>query len=85
MDRAPGCATQYLEATARDSRTKQDAAAKSLTANATEIAKFLSDANTDLPFDTLNGLLLGHGGHHMQEIQQLHSKQYAEKRKPGKP
>jgi hypothetical protein len=73
-----GAVKQYLEATASDSRTKQDAAAKSLTVNATEIAKFLSDANPNLPFDTLNGLLLGHGGHHMQEIQQLHSKQYAE-------
>ena len=73
-----GAVKQYLEATSSDSRTKQDAAAKSLTTNATEIAKFLSDANPNLPFDTLNGLLLGHGGHHMQEIQQLHSKQYAE-------
>ncbi|HET6493337.1 MAG TPA: hypothetical protein VFG44_10235 [Burkholderiales bacterium] len=33
---------------------------------------------TNLPFDTLNGLLIAHGGHHIQQTQQLKSKQYAE-------
>lgn len=73
-----GAVKQYLEATAAGSKAKQDAAVKNLTGNATEIAKLLSSANPNLPFDTLNGLLLGHGGHHLQEIQQLHGKQYAE-------
>ena len=73
-----GAVKQYLEATAAGSKAKQDAAVKNLTGNATEIAKFLSGANPNLPFDTLNGLLLGHGGHHIQEIQQLRGKQYAE-------
>ena len=73
-----GAVKQYLEATAAGSKAKQDAAVKNLTGNATEIAKFLSSANPNLPFDTVNGLLLGHGGHHLQEIQQLHGKQYAE-------
>ena len=73
-----GTVKQYLEATAAGSKAKQDTAVKNLTGNATEIAKFLSGANPNLPFDTLNGLLLAHGGHHIQEIQQLHSKQYAE-------
>jgi hypothetical protein len=73
-----GAVKQYLEATAAGSKGKQDAAFKSLSANATEIAKFLSGANPNLPFDTLNGLLLAHGGHHVQQIQQVHSKQYAE-------
>jgi hypothetical protein len=73
-----GAVKQYLEATAAGSKTKQDAAVKNLTGNATEIAKFLSGANPNLPFDTVNGLLLAHGGHHIQEIQQLHGKQYAE-------
>lgn len=53
---------------------------KSLSANATEISRFLSGANPNLPFDTLNGLLLAHGGHHVQQIQQIQqvqSKQYA--------
>src|SRR2546425_176292 len=73
-----GAVKQYLEATAADSKGKQDAAVKNLTGNATEIAKFLSSANPNLPFDTLNGLLLAHGGHHVLEIQQLRGKQYAE-------
>jgi hypothetical protein len=73
-----GAVKQYLEATAAGSKAKQEAAIKNLTGNATEIAKFLSGANPNLPFDTLNGLLLAHGGHHIQEIQQLHGKQYTE-------
>jgi hypothetical protein len=73
-----GAVKQYLEATAAGSKAKQDAAVKNLTGNATEIAKFLSGANPNLPFDTLNGLLLAHSGHHIQEIQQLRGKQYAE-------
>ncbi len=73
-----GAVKQYLEATAAGSKSRQDAAVESLTGNATEIAKFLSGANPNLPFDTLNGLLLAHGGHHVQEIQQLRAKRYAE-------
>lgn len=73
-----GAVKHYLEATAADSKTKQDSAVKELTGNAKDIATFLSGANPHLPFDTLNGLLLAHGGHHMQEIQQLRDKQYAE-------
>ncbi|HET9663113.1 MAG TPA: hypothetical protein VFP00_02710, partial [Burkholderiales bacterium] len=73
-----GAVKQYLEATAAGSTAKQDAAVKNLTGNAGEIAKFLSGANPNLPFDTLNGLLLAHGGHHIQEIQQLRAKQYAQ-------
>lgn len=73
-----GAVKQYLEADAAGSKAKQDAAVKNLTGNATEIARFLSGANPNLPFDTLNGLLLAHGGHHLQEIQQLKSKQYAQ-------
>lgn len=73
-----GAVKQYLGATAAGSKAKQDAALKNLTGNASEIAKFLSGANPNLPFDTLNGLLLAHGGHHIKEIQQLKGKQYAE-------
>lgn len=73
-----GAVKQYLDATAAGSNAKQDAAVKNLTGNATEIAKFLSVANPNLPFDTLNGLLLAHGGHHLQEIQQLKNKEYAQ-------
>ena len=73
-----GAVKQHAEATAAGSKAKQDAAIKSLTANATEIARFLSGANPNLPFNTLNGLLLAHGGHHIQQNQQLKAKQYAQ-------
>ena len=73
-----GAIKQYLEATTSGSKAKQDIAVKNLTGNATEIAKFLSGANPHLPFDTVNGLLLAHGGHHIQQIQQLHGKLYGE-------
>jgi hypothetical protein len=73
-----GAVKQYLEATVANSTAKQDAAFKSLSGNATEIAGFLSTANPNLPFDTLNGLLLAHGGHHVQQIQQVQHKHYAD-------
>lgn len=73
-----GAVKQYLEATVAGNKSSQDAALKNLTGNANEIAKFLSGANPNLPLDTLNGLLLAHGGHHIQEIQQLKSRQYAQ-------
>ena len=73
-----GAVKQYLEATVAGRKDKQDAAFKNLSGNASEIARFLSGANPNLPFDTLNGLLLAHGGHHVQQIQQVQSKQYAE-------
>jgi hypothetical protein len=73
-----GAVKQYVEATIAGSKARQDAAARNLTTNATEIARFLSGANPNLPFDTLNGLLLAHGGHHIQEIQQLKGGQYAQ-------
>jgi hypothetical protein len=68
---------QYLDATVAGSSAKQNAAWKDLTANADEIAVFLSSANPNLPVDTLRSLLLAHGGHHVQQIKQLHDKQYA--------
>lgn len=73
-----GAVKQYLEATVAGNKATQDAAFKSLSGNATEIARFLSGANPNFPFDTLNGLLLAHGGHHVQQIQQVQSKQYAQ-------
>jgi hypothetical protein len=71
-----GAVKQYLEASVAGSRDKQDAAYQSLSGNASEIARFLSGANPNLPYDTLNGLLLAHGGHHVQQIQQVQRKEY---------
>ena len=73
-----GAVKEYLKASASGSKASEDAAVKNLTANAGEIARFLSAANPYLPFDTVNGLLLAHGGHHVQEIQQFRGRQYAQ-------
>lgn len=68
-----GAVKEYLNA--RD-KAGQDAAWKKLGANAEEIARFLSSANPNLPLETLRSLLLAHGGHHVQQIQQLREKNY---------
>lgn len=68
---------QYLEAAGKGNPAKQEAAQKTMVANAEEIASFLSGANPHLPLDALRGMLLAHGGHHIQQIQQLKSKEYA--------
>ena len=59
-----------------DARAKSDGAAADkamgdLTANASEIAKFLAGANPNLPEADVRGLLLAHGAHHAQQIQQV--------------
>lgn len=68
----------YVDATAAGSKDKQAAAVDSLTGNASAIARFLSGANPNLPFEAVNGLLVAHGGHHIQQTQQLQAEQYAE-------
>jgi hypothetical protein len=73
-----GAVKQHLEATLAGSGARQDAAARNLAGNATEIARFLSGANPYLPFETLNGLLLAHGGHHIVQNQQIRGEQYAQ-------
>lgn len=48
-----------------------------LTSNANEIAKFLAGANPNLPEATLKSLLAAHGGHHVQQNQQLAARDFA--------
>ena len=69
---------QYLDATMANDAGKRGEAQKALAANAGALAKFLSGANPNLPYDTVNGLLLAHGGHHVAQIDQFKAKQYAE-------
>jgi hypothetical protein len=71
-----GAVKAYLVATAANDASAQSQATESLTSNAAEIASFLSKANPNLPKDTMNGLLLAHGGHHIQQIQQLKDLNY---------
>jgi hypothetical protein len=66
-----GAVKAYLVATIAGDAAAQSSATQSLTSNADEIASFLSKANPYLPKDALQGLLLAHGGHHIQQIQQL--------------
>ena len=73
-----GAVKQYLAATVANSSEQQDGARKAMLDNAEQIAVFLSSANPNLPIDGLRGMLLAHGGHHVQQIQQLRAKQYAE-------
>jgi hypothetical protein len=71
-----GAVKQNLEAVVAGSQKKEDAAMKNLASNVDEIAIFLSDANPNLPREAVQGLLLAHVGHHKQQMQQLHDKQY---------
>lgn len=48
-----------------------------LTSNANEIARFLAGANPNLPEATLKSLLAAHGGHHVQQNQQLVARDFA--------
>jgi hypothetical protein len=71
-----GAVRAYLVATVAGDASAQATATQSLTSNAEEIADFLSKANPYLPKDALQGLLLAHGGHHIQQIQQLKDRKY---------
>ena len=76
-----GAISRYLDATRKGDAAGQKSATDSLTGNADQIAAFLSGANPNLPRDTLRGLLVTHGAHHVQQIQQLHAKQYEQEAK----
>lgn len=67
---------EHLDATVAGSANQQDAAVKALTANAAEIATFLSSANPNLPKDTVMGLLMAHAAHHVTQFQQLKDGEY---------
>jgi hypothetical protein len=71
-----GAVKAYLVATVAGDGAGQSTATESLTSNADAIATFLSKANPHLPKDAVQGLLLAHGGHHIQQIQQLKDRQY---------
>jgi hypothetical protein len=72
-----GAVKAYLDASIAGNDTKQTEAIAALTRNAGEIASFLSGANEYLPKDAVEGLLKAHGAHHIAQIQQLQTKDYA--------
>ena len=65
------------DATKAGKKKEREDQTNTLVANAKEIAKFLSGANPNLPYDTLVTLLSAHGAHHIAQIDQLHAKDYA--------
>jgi hypothetical protein len=71
-----GSIKEYLEAAVKKDAAAATKATDHLTANAQEIAAFLSGANPNLPKETLEELLLAHGGHHLQQIQEVQAGQY---------
>lgn len=73
-----GAISDYLAAAQANDKRGQDDAEHKLIANANEIAAFLSKANSHLPEATLRSLLAAHGAHHVQQIQQLKAKRYAD-------
>jgi hypothetical protein len=68
---------EHLDATHRRDAKAMDAALMKGTANASEIAAFLSGANPHLPKATLEGLLAAHLAHHAAQNVQLRDKDYA--------
>lgn len=66
----------YLVGIMSSNMSIQTAATQSITSNAGEIATCLSKANPYLPKDELDSLLLAHGGHHLQQIQQLMARNF---------
>ncbi len=71
-----GAVKAYLVATVAGDAPAQSTATQALASNAEEIATFLSKANPYLPKDAVQSLLLAHGGHHVQQIQQLKDRKY---------
>src|SRR5262249_36786217 len=73
-----GAIRDDLDATVAGNAAQQQAATKALTANAGEIATFLSGGNPYLPKDAVMGLLMTHAAHHIQQFQQLKAGEYAQ-------
>jgi hypothetical protein len=71
-----GAIKAYLVATAGNDASGKTKATDALTKNAEAIAVFLSGANPNLPKNDVYGLLLAHGGHHVQQIQQVKDGKY---------
>ena len=66
----------YLAGTMSSSMSIQTAATQSIISNAGEIVALLVEVNPYLPTDELHSLLLAHGGHHLQQIQELMARNY---------
>lgn len=68
-----GAVKAMTQAESKKDKAAHAAAIRDITANAQEIATFLSGANPYLPKDAVFGLLVAHGGHHAAQIAQIMS------------
>lgn len=66
-----GAVKSHASATLAGNAAEAKRAIEQLNGNAGEIAVFLSGANPNLPENTLRSLLAAHGGHHVQQNQQV--------------
>jgi hypothetical protein len=72
-----GAIKEYMTASYSGDNAGKDASVDKIKKNATEIAVFLSSANSNWPKETLVSLLLAHGGHHIAQINALNEKNYS--------
>jgi hypothetical protein len=72
-----GAVRDYNAAALAQAKPAQDKAVASIVANAREIARFLNGANPNLPENTVFGLLSAHGGHHVSQINEVASRDFA--------
>lgn len=67
---------QYNAAAQADNKSEADRAITELNENARQISRFLSEANPNLPEDTLMNLLSAHGAHHIAQIDLIRANDY---------
>lgn len=71
-----GAVKSYMTAAYENDKAGMDVARKDLMANADAIAGFLSGANPNWPKSTLESLLMTHGAHHIDQINEFNSKDF---------
>jgi hypothetical protein len=72
-----GAVKDYMTAAFAGNADAKGAAVEKLKKNAEEIATFLSSANPNWPKQTLVGLLMAHGAHHIAQIDQVNIKDFS--------
>lgn len=72
-----GAVKDYMTAAFAGNADAKSAAIEKLKKNAEEIATFLSSANPNWPKQTLVGLLMAHGAHHIAQIDQISIKDFS--------
>jgi hypothetical protein len=72
-----GAVKGYMTAAFAGNADAKGAAVEKLKKNAEEIATFLSSANPNWPKQTLVGLLMAHGAHHIAQIDQVNIKDFS--------